>query len=368
MSMKLSTKLIGSFVIVAVITLVVGIIGINGIGEIGKGLQDLGQNSLPSVEGLLVMMQAQSDVVVGERGILNDRIFADPSTRNAQYEWMKRAWVKFEEGWKRYEETPQSDQEALEWKNFQKAYENWKQEHEKFIGISEKKLTMQKSGSDSIQNGHIADELFEQALISRKYFLESNEHLSALVEMNKKMAATSVEKGFATAKSANTMGIIGMVVGFALALALGIFLSTSVSKQLNRIISGLSSGSEQVASAANQVSGSSQQLAEGANEQASRSAEAAKDTAALIEESQKNSEQGVSVSVEAAEAIKAISESSVKVANLISEIAAASKEQATGVDQINTAVAQMDKVTQSNRRMRKSRLRQVKNFPLRQKS
>ena len=40
--------------------------------------------------------------------------------------------------------------------------------------------------------------------------------------------------------------------------------------------------------------------------------------------------------------------SSAKVADLVAEIAAASNEQAQGIDQINTAVTEMDKVTQQN--------------------
>ena len=40
--------------------------------------------------------------------------------------------------------------------------------------------------------------------------------------------------------------------------------------------------------------------------------------------------------------------SAAKVADLVAEIAAASNEQAQGIDQVNTAVGQMDKVTQQN--------------------
>ncbi len=43
-----------------------------------------------------------------------------------------------------------------------------------------------------------------------------------------------------------------------------------------------------------------------------------------------------------------ISESASKVGDLVAEIAAASNEQAQGVDQINTAVVEMDKVVQNN--------------------
>ena len=89
-------------------------------------------------------------------------------------------------------------------------------------------------------------------------------------------------------------------------------------------------------------------VAEEVRNLAQRSAEAAKNTSALIEGSQKNSDNGVVVSAEVAQILDAIAASSQKVAQLIGEVSAASKEQAQGIDQVNTAVAQMDQVTQSN--------------------
>ena len=48
------------------------------------------------------------------------------------------------------------------------------------------------------------------------------------------------------------------------------------------------------------------------------------------------------------EAFGEVSVNSNKVAELVGEIAAASSEQAQGIDQINQAVAQMDSITQTN--------------------
>ena len=89
-------------------------------------------------------------------------------------------------------------------------------------------------------------------------------------------------------------------------------------------------------------------VAEEVRNLARRSAEAAKNTADLIETSQKNSEAGVTVATDVAKNLSGIQESAGKVATLVAEIAAASKEQAQGIDQINTAVAEMDKVVQQN--------------------
>ncbi|KMQ50546.1 methyl-accepting chemotaxis protein II [Chitinispirillum alkaliphilum] len=286
--------------------------------------------------------------------------------------------------------------------------------------------------------------------------VETNNILAQLVDVNNQNMQNRMVTVQRDSRFATVLTVVGMVIGFIIALVLGFFLAITISRSLQKIVDGLSSGSEQVTSASHQVSASSQQMAEGANEQASsleeisssleesssmvkqnaenasqadnlmeetkhrvekgnksihkvnivideikkssdqtakiiktideiafqtnllalnaaveaaragdagkgfavvaeevrnlaqRSAEAAKNTAALIEESQKNAEEGVAVSTEAEEVVQGISESAMKVAGLVNEIAAASNEQAQGIEQINTAVAQMDKVTQSN--------------------
>jgi methyl-accepting chemotaxis protein len=79
-----------------------------------------------------------------------------------------------------------------------------------------------------------------------------------------------------------------------------------------------------------------------------RSAEAAKNTSAMIEESVQNSRNGVTIAGEVGKMLEEITGASAKVNALIGEIAAASQEQSQGIGQVNTAVSQMDKVTQSN--------------------
>ncbi|MBI9086492.1 MAG: chemotaxis protein [Desulfobacterales bacterium] len=81
---------------------------------------------------------------------------------------------------------------------------------------------------------------------------------------------------------------------------------------------------------------------------AMRAAEAAKNTARLIEGSAGKVKNGTELVDGADRAFSEVSTSAAKVAELIGEIAAASREQAQGVDQLNTAVTEMDKVTQQN--------------------
>ena len=89
-------------------------------------------------------------------------------------------------------------------------------------------------------------------------------------------------------------------------------------------------------------------VAEEVRNLAQRSAEAAKNTADMISESVKNADNGVNIATEVSKSFGLIATSAKKVNDLIAEIAAASQEQSQGIDQVNTAVAQMDKVTQQN--------------------
>lgn len=89
-------------------------------------------------------------------------------------------------------------------------------------------------------------------------------------------------------------------------------------------------------------------VAEEVRNLAKRSAEAARNTSELIEKSQENANNGVSVTEEVSTQLLAVQESSNRINTLISEITAASKEQAQGIEQVNIGVAEMDKVVQQN--------------------
>jgi hypothetical protein len=81
---------------------------------------------------------------------------------------------------------------------------------------------------------------------------------------------------------------------------------------------------------------------------AQRSAQAARETAEKIEDSIAKSTNGVSLSGKVTESLTQIVTKARQVDELVAGIATASGEQSQGIDQVNIAVNQMDKVTQIN--------------------
>jgi methyl-accepting chemotaxis protein len=79
-----------------------------------------------------------------------------------------------------------------------------------------------------------------------------------------------------------------------------------------------------------------------------RAAEAAKNTSALIEGTSKKVREGAEHVNRSNAVFTHVAQSTAKIGDLIGEIAVASSEQAKGIEQVNIAVSEMDKVTQQN--------------------
>lgn len=89
-------------------------------------------------------------------------------------------------------------------------------------------------------------------------------------------------------------------------------------------------------------------VAEEVRSLAQRSAQAAKETANKIDNALAKSEDGARISDEVAASLNGIIEHVRKLDALVTSIATASKEQSQGIGQVNGAVVEIDKVTQSN--------------------
>jgi hypothetical protein len=78
-----------------------------------------------------------------------------------------------------------------------------------------------------------------------------------------------------------------------------------------------------------------------------RAAEAARNTADLISGTAKNVNEGARLASTTAKAFSEVGSTMENTAELMAAIAAASKKQALGIEQIHKAVAEMDKATQT---------------------
>lgn len=109
------------------------------------------------------------------------------------------------------------------------------------------------------------------ALVQQKLepdYLNFVDKAAALTAFNKKAGTEAGTQAASTVATAKTGIVIALCAALATGALLAFLIARGVNTVLNRIANTLGEGSEQVASAAGQVSGSSQSLAQGASEQA----------------------------------------------------------------------------------------------------
>jgi methyl-accepting chemotaxis protein len=144
-NLSIGKKLMLSFGVLLLFGAIIGYSGYDGLNKTNAQVKEIGEVRLPSIEGLLTMSSAQTAVIVGERGLINRRMM-DRDVRQAQYDYIEKAWSNADAGWKKYEPLPQTPEEAIMWKEFVPAWEKWKKESAKVVELSKEKDRLIKQG------------------------------------------------------------------------------------------------------------------------------------------------------------------------------------------------------------------------------
>ncbi|MFZ5453307.1 MAG: methyl-accepting chemotaxis protein [Thermodesulfobacteriota bacterium] len=273
MKLKLSTKLLGGFLIVALITLGVGYLGWNGASTLTGYLNTVGNQSLPSVQNLLTIQKNLESLRAAQNVMLNPNLSA--AMRKLQFDRIAEARENYGKAWKMFEALPKKGEEAKIWEQVKQAIEVWKQENNKFFDFA-KNLEKAEAGKGDIFKA-MNQQLMEKCLPRQA---ESLALMDKIVALNQEEANRTMARAESDANRTKFLSGLGMVFGFGLALLLGIILSVSITRPINRIIAELNEGADQVSSASSQVSSASQTLAQGNSEQAA----ALEETSSSLEE------------------------------------------------------------------------------------
>src|SRR6056297_79099 len=133
-NLKIGVKLIGGFLIVALITLVVGAIGWWGVNDLDGHLVEIGEVRLPSIESLLEMEVGAEQILMSQRTLLNPKL--PNADRQRQYSNVDHAKEHLAEAWSIYEPLPQTTEEAQLWKQFVPVWNNFQQASDEFFRLA----------------------------------------------------------------------------------------------------------------------------------------------------------------------------------------------------------------------------------------
>ncbi len=219
--MKIGKKLIGGFLLVAAIAVTIGLIGYMNIKK-------LAEQKMPSQEALLTLADAESRVIIGERGLLIRRLFTDPKTRDAQYVFMDQAFKEMDDSKKTYESLPMGTEEERLWKEYTSLWDSWKKDHDAMLALADGKAKFVDTGV-AVEDARMTDldtKLMEASLASRASWLASNETL-------KKLKVAANEAATQAARASQMLMLVLMVIGGLIAVILGVFISRIISRPIS---------------------------------------------------------------------------------------------------------------------------------------
>jgi methyl-accepting chemotaxis protein len=314
-NMKLSVKLIGAFATVAFIFLIVGFIGWLGISTTEKALLDVNDNTMPSVNAMHIINEAQTDIKSNQRTMFIPEFVKSSGEIERFNKNVDQAYERAEKAWKIYELIPRTKEEELVWKQFVPAWEAWKKDNQ---SLSE----LMKAGK--------RDEAISLAMgKQRESFNQAEKLLVEIIEINLKGAQEAEHAAESSANLDKYLALAAMLIGTFLALGLGIFLSRSITLPINRVVAGLTDGAEQVAAAASQVSAASQSLAEGSSEQAASLEETSssmEEMSSMTKQNADNASQAKAMMGDAKNIVEKVSSHMEEMSKAIVEISKSSEE------------------------------------------
>ncbi|MFO7812840.1 MAG: methyl-accepting chemotaxis protein [Pelovirga sp.] len=133
-NLKLGVKITSGFVVVALITLIVGVLGWRGVDTLNNHLTNVGEVRLPSIASILAIERSAEQVMVSQRTLLNPTLPAED--RERQYRNIEHSREVIGHNWAIYEPLPQTQEEARLWNQLGPVWDNWRQANDEFFRMA----------------------------------------------------------------------------------------------------------------------------------------------------------------------------------------------------------------------------------------
>jgi hypothetical protein len=173
---KLTPKLIGSFLIVALLTAVIGFFGMTGISKLGDIIEDISSDQLPTVKAVLNMRAGITKILAADRSLLIEK--SDNKELDYQYGRMLDAIDRFEKAKNVYEQLPKDNEESKFWSEVLTISQNYRASHDEFANLFLIYKEARTAGSPLINETYA--KTIEKSISMRKDFLALDKKLSEL--------------------------------------------------------------------------------------------------------------------------------------------------------------------------------------------
>ena len=225
-NLKLIVKLLGGYVIVAVLVLVVGYFGLTGARSLSADIRQIGRNILPKVNSLQILKEVQSAYGREEATVLRKDL--DPLSAHDAYARMDSAKMRQDNAVQVYSALPRDKEEEALWQKLQQSLDAFWKSHQAFVDLAKAGGAARTADQDAQLNDQAATEDSQRIALGGI--------LDQIIALENSRAASAVSAAESTSAWIRLIALIGLVAGPVLALLLGVALALSITRPVARSV------------------------------------------------------------------------------------------------------------------------------------
>lgn len=232
-NIKLGTKLSVSFILIALITAVVGYMGYNSMKDMREGQRIIGDVCLPGIHELGTIKVAQTAIMEQEYALSLRRI-SDIEVRKAFLNNIEKSWQVVDSVWLLYEALPHQESEIKLWKEFIPNWKKWQDADALVIryAITKNELLAKGMTANSPEITGIDTDIFIALQKSQSLYQPAERTLNKVINGGIDKANSAKLEANSSSKSALNLMVCFMIAGIIISILFGILLTNSITRQL----------------------------------------------------------------------------------------------------------------------------------------
>ncbi|MCA1949191.1 MAG: methyl-accepting chemotaxis protein [Treponema sp.] len=265
-NLSLWVKILAGFIAAILIAAIIGIVGWFGLTESTKAVQVLGKESIPSITNLEVIMVRMERIKSAIRTLCSPYLTKEDLQR--QFDNIEKARSEYAPALEAYDKIARTAEEDQLYKDFRQKLDVFRNENNIIIEEAKKLLTL----NDGAERTRLIEDINKRALSgsNRTAFNAMIAAQTKLVDYVKHYyGELLVEQSITSANRMVQIILFVLIAGIALAVVLGILITSSITKPMNKATGDLNLSGNNLEGAANQIASASQELSSGASELAS---------------------------------------------------------------------------------------------------
>ena len=223
------------------LAMLVALLGLRTTTSLSSHIKELGENRLPSVDGLWKVNEGQTAIQSSENAILTPGGTA--AERQQQLRRIDGAWKQINTGFKQYEATGSTPEEAKLYAEFKQHWADWESSHKELL----RAVSSLGNAPFPELNTPQGRAIFAIAQQEVNTFSESTDDLVKVIDMNYKIGSEAAERGEQDSRNSLFWSIVALVAAPTIGWFASNYFTRTIAKPLGARITDVVSVAENVA-------------------------------------------------------------------------------------------------------------------------